>query len=223
MNPLNNINQEISQSVLKSNTSLVGIVCKDGVILGADRRVTSGSLVVDKDYRKIIRVNDYITVAYTGGVADAQLTNKILSAELRLKELRTKIKPTVQEAAHLLSLMTYRNIRTPTMLLHIVGTLIAGVDEDGKVSLFTIEPAGGVYQVKTFDANFSSGMPFIIGLLERQYKKDLSVKEGVELAKECLKSSTQRDVGSGNGLDVFTITKSGIQHVISEEIIAEYK
>lgn len=222
MNPLN-INQELSQNVLKSNTSLVGIVCKDGVVLGADRRVTSGSLVIDKDYRKIIKVNDFITVAYTGGVADAQLTNKFLAAELRLKELRTKIRPTVQEAAHLLSLMTYRNIRTPTMLLHIVGTLIAGVDDDGKVALYTIEPAGGVYQVKTFDANFSSGMPFILGLLERQYKKDISVKEGIELAKECLKSSTQRDVGSGNGIDIFSITKSGIQHVISEEIIAEYK
>ena len=223
MNLLNNTNQEISQNILKSNTSLVGIVCKDGVILGADRRVTSGSLVIDKDYRKLIKVNDYLIVAYTGGVADAQLTNKLLSAELRLKDLRTKIRPTVQEAANLLALMTYRNIRTPTMLMHIVGTLIAGVDDDGKVSLFTIEPAGGVYQVKTFDANFSSGMPFILGLLEGQYKKDLSVKEGVELAKECLKSSTQRDVGSGNGIDVFTITKSGIQHTISEEIIAEYK
>jgi proteasome beta subunit len=224
MNLLNDINrQEINQNVLKSNTSLVGIVCKDGVVLGADRRVTSGPLVIDKDYRKIIKVNDYIAVAYTGGVADAQLTNKILAAELRLKELRAKVRPTVQEAAHLLSLMTYRNIRTPTMLIHVVGTLIAGVDEDGKVSLYTIEPAGGVSQVKTFDANFSSGMPFILGLLERQYKKDLTVKEGVELARECLKSSTQRDVGSGNGIDVFTVTKSGIQHVISEEIIAEYK
>src|SRR3989338_6044599 len=223
MNLLNNTNQEISQNILKSNTSLVGIVCKEGVVLGADRRVTSGSLVIDKDYRKLIKVNDYLIVAYTGGVADAQLTNKLLAAELRLKDLRTKIRPTVQEAANLLALMTYRNIRTPTMLMHIVGTLIAGVDDDGKVSLFTIEPAGGVYQVKTFDANFSSGMPFILGLLERQYKKDLSVKEGAELAKECLKSSTQRDVGSGNGIDIFSITKDGIQHTVSEEIIAEYK
>ena len=66
-------------------------------------------------------------------------------------------------------------------------------------------------------------MPYILGLLERLYKKDLSVKEGVELAKECLKSSTQRDTGSGNGIDVFTITKDGIKQVISEEIVAEYR
>jgi len=217
------MNEEISKNMLKSSTSLVGIVCKDGVVMGADRRVTSGSLIIDKNYTKILAINDYIIAAFTGGVADAQLTKKMLAAELRLKELATKSRPTIREAAHLLSMITYRSIRTPTMIMNIVGTLIAGVDEDNKVELYTIEPAGGVYQVKEYDANFSSGMPYILGLLERQYKKDINVKEGVELAKEALKSSTQRDAGSGNGIDVFSITKEGIKHVISEEIIAHYK
>jgi len=217
------MNEEINKSILKSNTSLVGIVCRDGVVMGADRRVTAGTLVMDKNYTKILEINDYIIAAFTGGVADAQLVKKMLAAELRLKELSTKTRPTIKEAAHLLSLMTYRGIRTPTMIPNIVGTLIAGVDENGVVELYTVEPAGGVYQVKEYDSNFSSGMPYILGLLERQYKKDLSVKDAVELAKEALKASTQRDVGSGNGIDVFAITKDGIKHVISEGIIPEYK
>ncbi len=216
-------NTGIQQNMLKSNTSLVGLVCKDGVVLGADRRVTSGTLLMNKDYVKIMKVNEYLAVCYTGGVADAQLVHKIIAAELRLKELKTKSRPTIKEAAHLLAMMIYRNIRMSTMIPNIVGTLIAGVDEDGKSFLFSIEPAGGIYEVKDYDANFSSGMPFIFGLLERQYKKDLSIKEGVELVKECIKSSTQRDVGSGNGIDVFTITKDGIKQVVSEEIVSQYK
>ena len=216
------MDEEIKKNILKSNTSLVGIVCKDGIILGADRRVTAGSLILNKDYSKILKVTNYLLVAYTGGVADAQLTNKILAAELRLKELRTKSRASVEEAANLLGMLTYRNIRTPTMIPSIVGTLIAGFDEDGKAYLYTIEPAGGAYLVRDYDANFSSGMPFILGLLESEYKKDLSVEQGIELAKRCLKSSTQRDVGSGNGIDVFTITKEGIKHVVSEEIIPQY-
>ncbi len=214
---------EVNKNVLKSNTSLVGIVCKDGVIMAADRRVTAGTLVMGKEYQKIIPINDYLVASWTGGVADAQLTNKIIAAELRLKELKSKSKPTVKESANLLANIIYRGIRTPTMIPSIVGTLVAGVDEDGKASLFTIEPAGGVYPVKDYDANFSSGMPYILGLLERLYKKDLTIKEGIELAKECIKSSTQRDVGSGNGIDVFTITKDGIKHVVAEQIIPEYK
>lgn len=217
------IQNTIKNNMLKSSTSIVGIVCKDGVVVGADRRGTAGSIIMSKDHVKIHKVNDRIVAAYTGGVADLLLTDRILAAELRLQELRTKSKPTVAEAANLLGTLTYRNIRNPSMIPSIVGTIIAGVDENGKSSLYSIEPAGAATKVNDFDANFSSGMPYILGLLERQYKKDLSVKEGVELAKECIKASTQRDVGSGNGIDVFTITKDGIKHVVSEEIIAEYR
>jgi len=216
-------NSEVQKNMLKSNTSLVGLVCRDGIVMGADRRVTAGILVMNKDYVKIMKVNPFIAVAYTGGVADAQLTNKILAAEIRLYELKTKTRVTIKEAANLLAMLTYRNIRSPSMIMNIVGTLIAGVNENGMSELYTIEPAGGVYQVPDYDANFSSGMPYILGLLERQFKKDMTVKEAIELAKECIKSSTQRDVGSGNGIDVFTITKDGIKHVVSEEIVASYK
>ena len=66
-------------------------------------------------------------------------------------------------------------------------------------------------------------MPVVIGLRERQYKKDMSVEEGIELAKEAVKSSTQRDIGSGFGIDVYTITKKGIKKVVEQEIVAEYK
>ena len=215
---------ELKNSILKTGTSLVCMVCKDGVVMASDRQVTLGeSAVSNKDFQKTNPINDYLVISWAGMVSGAQRLSKLIAAELRLKELSTKSRPTIKEAAHLLAMMTYRNIRNPSMIMNIVGTLIAGVDEDGKVELYTIEPAGGVYQVKQYDANFSSGMPYILGLLERQYKKDLTVKEGIELAKESLKSSTQRDSGSGNGIDVFAITKDGIKHVVSETITAEYK
>ncbi|MCX8158731.1 MAG: hypothetical protein N3D20_00315 [Candidatus Pacearchaeota archaeon] len=217
------MNAEIQNNILKSNTSLVGIVCKDGIVMGGDRRVTAGNIVMSKTEQKVIPINDYILSSWTGVVSDAQLTHKIIAAELRLKELKTKSRPTVKEAANLVALMIFRNIRTPAMIPSVVGLLIGGVNEDGTTELYTIEPSGSVIEVKDYDANFSSGMPYILGLLERQYRKDITLKEGVELAKECLKSSTQRDIGSGNGIDIFTISKEGIKHVVSEEIIAEYK
>ena len=217
------MNDEISKSILKSNTSLVGIVCKDGIVLGGDRRATAGTIVMSKDEQKVKKVSEYLIVAGTGGAADILISEKVIAAELRLKELRTGSRPTVKESANLIGMMLYKNIRTPSMIPHIVGILVAGFNEDGSTELYTVEPAGGVYRVKQYDANFSSGMPYILGLLERLYKKDITVKEGIELAKEGLKSSTQRDVGSGNGIDVFSITKSGIKHEVSEEIVAEYK
>jgi len=65
-------------------------------------------------------------------------------------------------------------------------------------------------------------MPYVLGLLERQYKPEMTVEQGIELAMEALKASTQRDTASGNGIDIFSITKDGIEHSVSKKIISTY-
>ena len=217
------MDEEIKKSILKTGTTILGIVCKDGIIMAADRQVTAGNLVMLKNEKKVVQINDYIVSSWCGGAADAQRLGKLIAAELKLKELRSKSRPTVKQAANLTAAISYSSIRQPSMIPNIVGTLIAGFNEDNTFEIYTIEPAGGVYKVKDYDANFGSGMPYVLGLLERQYKKDITVKEGIELAKEALKSSTQRDTGSGYGIDIFTITKDGIKKVVSQEILPDYK
>lgn len=216
------MNGSFETTIAKTGTTIVSILCKDGAVMGADRRVTAGNLVMSKAEQKVQQINDYLVLAWCGGAADAFLSKKVIAAELRLKELKSKSRPTVKEAANLIGMMYYKNIRSPSMIPHVVGTLVGGYNEDGSVEVYTIEPAGGVYQVKDYDANFGSGMPFVLGLLERQWKPDMSVKEGVELTIEALKSSTQRDTASGNGIDVFSITKDGIKHAVSQKITPVY-
>ena len=216
------MDNELSKNILKTGTTIIGIVCKDGIVMASDRQITAGNIVVGKTYQKTIPINDYLLMSFTGSVSDAQRIAKILPAELKLKELRSKTRPSVKEAANLLSSITYSGIRQPSMMPQIVGNLVGGFDSDGTCELYTIEPAGSVLKVEDYDANFGSGMPYVLGFLERQYKKNITIKEGVELAIESLKSSTQRDVGSGYGMDVFTITKDGIKKVIEKEITPNY-
>ncbi len=214
---------ELKNSILKTGTTILGIICKDGVVMAADRQVTAGNIVMSKNTKKVVQINDYLVVSWTGGAADAQRQGKLIAAELKLKELRSKSRPSVKQAANLVSTIAYSSIRQPSMIPNIVGTLIGGFNEDGTFGLYTIEPAGTVIKVEDYDANFGSGMPYVMGLLERQYKKGMTLKEGIELAKEALKSSTQRDIGSGYGIDIFTITKEGIKKVVEQEINPEYK
>jgi proteasome beta subunit len=217
------MDQELKNSILKSGTTIIGIVCKDGVVMGADRQTSAGNLVMSKNTQKAVKINDYLVTSGTGNASDIEMQKKVIAAELRLKELRSKKRPTVKEAANLIGMMTYRNIRQPTMIPSIVGTLVAGFNEDGTAEIYSIEPAGTAIKVEDFDANFGSGMPFVLGLLERQYSKDITTEEGVELVIEALKSSTQRDMGSGYGLDVFTIKKEGIKHERAQEIVPDYQ
>ena len=217
------MDNELKNSILKTGTTILGIVCKDGVVMAADRQVTAGNLVMSKNYSKVVKINDYIVSSWTGGVADAQRLGKLITAELKLKELRSHSRPSIRQAASLTANITYSQIRQPSMIFSVVGTLVAGFNEDGTTELYSVEPGGSVVKVDDYDANFGSGMPFVLGLLERQYKKGINVKEGIELAKEALKSSTQRDTGSGYGIDIFSITKDGIKKEVEQTIEPEYK
>jgi len=214
---------ELKNSFLKTGTTIVGIVCKDGVVMASDRQSTAGTIVMNKKSEKTVKVNDYIAISGTGMVSDIHRIQKVLPAELKLKELRSKTKPSVKQAANLLANILYSGIRQPSMIPMQAGFLLGGFNEDGTTELYSIEPAGSTVKVEDYDANFGSGMPYVLGLLERQYKKGMSVEEGINLAMECIKSSTQRDVGSGFGIDVFTITKQGIKKVVSQEIQSNFK
>jgi len=110
------MNKEISNNVLKSNTSLVGIRCKDGIVMGADKRSTAGGMIMNRDSKKVRAVTEHIIASYTGTVSDIELTHKVLKAELRLKELKTHTRTTIEEAASLLTMSIYRGIRQPSMV-----------------------------------------------------------------------------------------------------------
>ena len=217
------MDEELKGKILKTGTSIIGIVCKDGVIIAADRQVSAGNMVMQKNMKKASKINNYLVGAWCGNAADAQMLGRVTAAELKLKELRSKQRPSIKESACLISMMSYRNIRQFSTILSIVGSLVAGFNEDGTTELYSIEPAGGIYQVEDYDANFGSGMPFMLGLLERSYKKDITVKQGAELAIEALKASTQRDMGSGYGIDVWAITKEGIKKAVEQDIVPEFK
>ncbi len=217
------MDEDIKKNILKTGTTILGIVCKDGVILASDRQSTAGTIVMNKNSEKTKQVNDYILISGTGIVSDIQRIAKLLPAELRLKELKSRSRPTIRQAASLLSNLSYSGIRQPSMIPQQAGFLLGGFNEDGSVELYSIEPSGSVLKVKDYDSNMGSGMPYVLGLLERQYKENITIKEGVELAKEALKSSTQRDIGSGYGLDIFTITKDGIKKEVEQKIEPDYQ
>ncbi len=207
------MDDDIQKNILKTGTTILGIVCKDGVVMAADRRTSIGhNLIMHKDSEKVKTINDYLVFSGCGSATETQKVSKLLGAELRLKELKSKKRPTIQQSASLLS-----NIQVSESAF-----ILAGVDEDGTASLYEIT-GGYLKNIKDYTASLGSGMPYVLGLLERQYKKGIHIEEGIELAKESLKSSTQRDTASGNGIDIFTITKDGIKKVVTQTIEPEYK
>ena len=202
--------------MLKTGTTTVGIVCKDGIILAADKRATAGHMIVDKRADKVHVISDDFAVTIAGNVSDAQLTIKLIRAELKLKEVRTYKKPSAKEAANLLGGILFSSIRRPSMLPGIAHFLLGGRDVHG-LHLYDLFPDGSITRITDFISS-GSGSVFAYGVLETQYKKDMTTDEAVALAVKAVNTALQRDSASGNGIDVIVINEKEIKRVMHKEI-----
>lgn len=207
---------------IKHGTTTVGLVCKDGVILAADRRATAGHLIANKKTEKVQQISDYMAITTAGLVSDAQLFTRVIRAQLALLKIRKNGKePTVEEAANLLSSMSYTNIRRPSMVPGIVGFLLGGHDKKGH-HLYEIGVDGSAEKADDYRAD-GSGSVFALGVLEALYQPDMSMDEGVKVAVRAISAALQRDIYTGNGIDVVAITASGVNKVFSKEVNAVLK
>ena len=207
---------EDDKGLMKTGTTTVGLVCKDGIVLAADKRVTSGYLISYKRFDKIISITDNIAVTVAGTVSDVQLLVKYLKAEIRLKDIRTDRQTNVKEAANLLATFVYSNIRKFSLIPGISHFLVGGKDSEG-FHLYDLSPDGSIVDVDDYISS-GSGSVVVFGVLETLYRKGLSVEEGVKLAAKSINAAVQRDIASGNGIDILTITKDSIKKVYSKEL-----
>lgn len=199
----------------KTGTTTIGMVCKDGLVLAADKRATSGYLISYKKFDKIMPVTDNIAVTVAGTVSDVQLLTKYLKAELKLKDIRTGRETTVKEAASLLANFVYSNIRKFSLIPGISHFIVGGKDSNG-FHLYDLSPDGSIVEIDDYISS-GSGSVMVFGVLETLYKKGLSIDEGVKLAAKGINAAVQRDIASGNGIDIVTITKDGVKKVLSKE------
>jgi proteasome beta subunit len=202
---------------LKTGTTTVGIVCKDGVVLAADKRVTAG-FVAGKDGIKIHPLTDYIAVTWAGSVSDLQLLTRLTKAEIMLKDLQVHRKSAVQEVVQLVSSLLYGHFRSNPFMPPMVAFLLGGIDDKG-VHLYDIDMDGAVLPYKDYHST-GSGSLFAFGVLEANYKKDMTLDEGVKLAVKAINAAAKRDIYTGNGILVYTISEKGVQQVIDKQLQA---
>jgi proteasome beta subunit len=182
----------------------VGIVCKDGVVLAAERRVTYGYFVMSKSGKKVFKIADKIGAACAGIVADMQILTREVGAYLNLYSYEREQSVTVHTAAKLMGSMLFERRYFP----YLAQTIVGGIDEGG-AKLFVLDPLGSVIEDK-FTA-VGSGSEIAMGLLETEFKEGMSIEEGKGLARKAVKAASARDIGSGEGLDMLLITNTGIR------------
>lgn len=220
------MDQDIKKHVVKTGTTTIGIVCRDGIVVAADKRGTFGgdsgvSYIAGESQEKIQSVTEEIIVTKAGTASDTEKIIKLVRAELKLKELKSRSKPTIKQAANLFSSVAYQSIRSPSMIPSITHFLLGGYDNSG-FYLYDVFPDGFLRETKDYSVS-GSGMIHVNPILDSEYVKNITLKEGIELAKKGLNASMSRDPATGGGMDIYVVKKDKIEKISSQKAVVSFK
>lgn len=180
----------------------VGVICKDGVVLASEKRVSYGYFVMSKTGKKVFKITDSVGAACAGLVSDMQILIREVGAYSSLYQFENNRPISVKSVAKVMATLLFQRRLFPLFTQTIVG----GVDESGP-GLYILDPLGSVIPDKY--ASVGSGAEIATGVLESDYKEAMSMSEARNLVVRAVKSATARDVTSGNGIDLLLITKDG--------------
>ena len=197
----------------KKGTTTLGLVCKEGVIMAADKRATMGHLIGHKNTKKLFKISDSIGLTIAGLVGDAQMLCRWLSAEVSLFELKRDHDMSVKAASTLLSNIMNGRKHMPFW----VQLLVGGFDRDGG-HIYSIDAAGGAIP-DSYNTS-GSGSPFVYGVLEDHFRENMSLEDGAMLAVRAMNAAMKRDSASGDGISICTIDSNGYRNFEDDEIKA---
>lgn len=196
---------EYAKTAVSKGALTLGIVCKDGVVLMADRRLGSKLLIKDS-VRKVLKIDDHVIFTASGLISDARLLVKKTRIKAQQHRLvygnKIDIDSLIKYVADIEQLYTqYGGIRPFG-----ISVLLAGVDS--KPRLYLSEPSGIYfgYLAKAIGNKAEEANK----MLEKEYKEGLTIKQGLDLANQVFKKALGKEYSAGR-IEVKAVTKKGVE------------
>ena len=203
------MSNNVEEKILHGTTT-VGIKATDGVVLCADMRASAGYFIANNNTMKIQQIDEHAGMTMAGGVADAQNITDILRYHANLHRIQKSESIPIKSLTRLASLIFHQNRGYPFM----ADILVGGYDKQGP-ALYNIDMFGSVEE-KTY-VTTGSGSPVAYGLLEEEYRKDLTVEDAKLVALRAVKAAITRNIGTGDGINVSIIDKNGFRLLSKEQ------
>lgn len=186
----------------KTGTTIVGLVYKGGVVLGADTRATGGSEVADKNCEKIHFLAPNIYCCGAGTAADTEKTTELISSQLELLRMNTGgSQSRVVTACTLLKRMLFRYQG------HVSAALVLGGCDVNGPHVYQIYPHGSTGKLPY--TTMGSGSLAAMSVFETGWTEGMSEEEGVDLVKRAILAGVFNDLGSGSNVDTCVIRTDG--------------
>jgi len=179
----------------------VGITYDGGVVFASEKRIAYGNFLVSKSTKKTFQLTPKVGAACAGLVADMQILSLQISALAKIRKMEIKREIPPNTIAKMMSNMMYERRFFPLLTQVIVGGVV------DKPVIYTLDPLGSVLPDNY--AAVGTGAETALGVLDPQFKENMTEKDAIELAKKAVKSAILRDSFSGDGIDVLVINSEG--------------
>ncbi|XP_042506815.1 proteasome subunit beta type-1 [Macadamia integrifolia] len=201
----------------------VAIAGSDYCVIAADTRMSSGYNILTRDYSKICRLADKCLMASSGFQADVRALQKVLTARHLIYQHQHNKQMSCPAMGQLLSNTLYYKRFFPYYSFNVLG----GLDENGKGCVFTYDAVGSYERVGY--STQGSGSTLIMPVLDNKLKapsplilpaKDavtpLLESEAVDLVKDVFASAVERDIYTGDRLEIVVVKPDGIRREFME-------
>ncbi len=203
--------REIAEKAMKGTTT-IGIICSDGVVMGADSRATMDTFIASSEAIKIYKINEKLGLTVAGDVGSAEYLAKLLKAQNDAYKMDEGAPLNPTSATSILHIILQDNKMFPFLVQLLVGGFNRDVPE-----LYSLDPLGGYIKESKFTST-GSGSLTALGFLEDAYKKDITTQEASKVVAKALKIAMKRDSATGDKINIVIITKNGYKELSSEEI-----
>lgn len=187
--------------------------------MATDTRVTAGGFIAHKRGKKLLRIDDNIAMTISGGVADAMNVVDILKYYTNFYRIERGRQMPVRVAAQVVSNVLFSSRLYP----FIADVLVGGVDSKGG-SIFSVDFFGSINQEKVVATG--SGSPVAYGILESEYKEDMTAAKSYPIAAKAIIAATRRNVFTGDHFDIAVLDKAGFREIPEQEkekLLAQFK
>ncbi len=173
---------EYAKKTVRQGTSALGIVCKDGVLLMADKRIVE-KLVLPKSIEKIYQVDDHIGATASGMLSDGRVL--IERAQLVAQQHRVTYDEPIDVLSLVKDICDMKQFFTQYGGARPFGVsiLFAGINDAPE--LYSTDPTGIYFEYKA--TAIGEGETEIKEFLEKNYKENINLEEGIKLGVRALK------------------------------------
>ena len=180
---------EYARQAVKSGSTAIGLVAKDGVVIVVDKRVHS-RLVIDSSIEKIYIIDDHIISTFSGFIPDGRVLLE------KARTIAQEYKFTFGSPIDMLSLVKdigdYKQLFTQYGGLRPFGVslIFAGIDNN-KPRVFMTDPSGIYYEYKAIAVG--EGENRLLSILEKEYTENMSIEEAISFGIKLLKEALDKD------------------------------